>query len=97
MRCGQGSVPGGPGGASTLERLGEVSGVPSLPPSPPHLMSLSSSSFAGLSRMASRGLTRSSTPPSCTYCRERHHRSDSSRDLRSPVRGHAWACGGPHV
>jgi hypothetical protein len=36
-------------------------------------MSLSSSNFSGLSRMASRGLTRSSTPPSCTYCRQRRH------------------------
>lgn len=53
------------------------------PHTPPHLMSRSSSSFAGLSKMASRGLTRSSTPPSCTYCRERHYRSHNSRDLQS--------------
>lgn len=38
------------------------------PQAPPNLMSLSSSSFSGLSRMASRGRTRSSTPPSWTYC-----------------------------
>lgn len=60
--------------------------LPALKHSPntrPHLMSRSSSSFAGLSKMASRGLTRSSTPPSCTYCRERHSRSHNSRDFRA--------------
>lgn len=59
-----------PGGASSLG-MGRYQRFPpaATPQAPPHLMSRSSSSFSGLSRIASRGLTRSSTPPSCTYCR----------------------------
>ena len=96
---GQGLSSGVAVGASALRRLGEVSGVLFLPKSPPiphsHLMSRSSSSFAGLSRMASRGLTRSSTPPSCTYCGERHQGSGSSRGSQSWAEGNAWVCRHP--
>lgn len=88
MEVGWGSVLEVPGEAGIR---GPLPALTRSAHTPPHLMSRNSSSFAGLSKMASRGLTRSSTPPSCTYCRERYYRSHNSRDFQSWVRGNAWA------